>query len=184
MIFTYFRPFKFAFLTSVAFLFSNSAFCTPLVVGALPSTILLEGPLGGNISGAAWTSDSIAKTGKVISLFYVDPEEKGLNEELETAYDKASFSKEKHGSIAIINMAAAWYPNSLINSNIEAKQAKFPRTTYVKDQKKSLVKEWELQDDSVNLVVFGKDGKILFVKKGPMTTAEITSLLSLIATNL
>ena len=81
-------------------------------------------------------------------------------------------------------MAAAWYPNSLINSNIEAKQAKFPRTTYVKDQKKSLVKEWELQDDSVNLVVFGKDGKILFVKKGPMTTAEITSLLSLIATNL
>lgn len=163
---------------------ANLAIASPLVVGVLPSTIALDGPLGAHVDGTAWTSDSIAKTGKVVSLFYVDPEERKLNEEVERAYDNMHFSKEKHGSIAVINMAAAWYPNSLINRDLAAKQAKYPRTTYVKDLKKSLVKEWGLQDDSVNIVVFGKDGKVIFIKKGPMSTAEIAPLLALISANL
>jgi uncharacterized protein len=163
---------------------ASLASASPLVVGAIPSTIVLDGPLGAHVDGTAWTSDSIAKTGKVVSLFYVDPEEKKLNEEVEVAYDNMHFSKEKHASIAVINMAAAWYPNSLINRDLAAKQIKFPRTTYVKDLKKSLVKEWDLQDDSVNIVVFGKDGKVIFIKKGPMSTSEIAPLLALISANL
>ena len=136
------------------------------------------------MNGTAWTSDSIAKTGKVISLFYVDPEERKLNEDVELAYDNMHFSKEEHGSVAVINMAAAWYPNNLINRELTVKQAKFPRTTYVKDLKKSLVKEWDLQDDSVNIVVFGKDGKIIFIKKGPISPSEIPKLMALISANL
>ncbi len=164
--------------------YASTATSSPLVVGALPSTIVLDGPSGANVNGTAWTSDSIAKTGKVISLFYVDPEERKLNEDVELAYDNMHFSKEEHGSVAVINMAAAWYPNNLINRELTVKQAKFPRTTYVKDLKKSLVKEWDLQDDSVNIVVFGKDGKIIFIKKGPISPSEIPKLMALISANL
>jgi predicted transcriptional regulator len=50
--------------------------------------------------------------------------------------------------------------------------------------KKTLVKEWGLKDDSVNLVIFGRDGKPLFLKQGAMTAAEITEAMNLIRTNL
>ena len=163
---------------------SASAYAAPLSVGQPPSLIKLDGDLGGKISGEAWTSEEIARTGKIISLFYIDPEEKKLNEPLEIAYEKAKLPSDKHGSIAVINMAAAWYPNSMINSQLKKKQEQFPRTTYVKDLKKTLVKEWDLKDDSVNVVIFGRDGKPLFVKRGPMTATEISELMKLIVSNL
>ena len=171
-------------MSCLLFMYSSLGFSSALVIGKPPSTIVLTGSLGANINGSPWTTDSISKTGKVVSLFYVDPEEKNLNEALELAYDNAHFNKEKHASIAIINMAAAWYPNSVINTQLEAKQVKFPRTTYVKDLQKILVKEWDLQDDSVNVVVFGKDGNVLYIKKGQMSPSEITTLMALIETKI
>jgi len=81
-------------------------------------------------------------------------------------------------------MAAAWYPNSVINNQLKKKQEQFPRTTYVKDLKKTLVKEWGLQDDSVNLIVFSKDGKPIFLKRGPLTPTEIQETMKLISSNL
>jgi predicted transcriptional regulator len=64
------------------------------------------------------------------------------------------------------------------------KQEKYPRTTYVKDMKKKLVKEWDLKDDSVNLLVFDKTGKVLYAKKGQMSPEEISELMKLIRANL
>jgi predicted transcriptional regulator len=72
----------------------------------------------------------------------------------------------------------------MINSQLKKKQEQFPRTTYVKDIKKTLVKEWELKDDSVNVVIFGRDGKPLFVKRGLMSAGEINDLMTLIRANL
>jgi predicted transcriptional regulator len=163
---------------------SSASFAAPLKVGEQPTTLILEGDRGGKVNGESWSSEEIVKTGKIISLFYVDPEEKKLNEPLEAAYDAEHFPPEKHGSIGVINMAAAWYPNSMINSELKKKQEKFPRTVYVKDIKKALVKEWDLKDDSVNVVVFGRDGKPLFVKKGAMSPDEIKQLMGLIRANL
>jgi uncharacterized protein len=179
-----FSLYRYLIIAGSAFILTPGALASPLIIGQLASTIILDGPLGMNLDGNAWNSDDIAKMGKVVTLFYVDPEEKKLNADVEAAYDKAHFPKEKHASIAVINMAAAWYPNSMINSQLKEKQIKFPRTIYVKDLKKSLVKEWDLQDDSVNVVVFGKDGKVLYVKKGEMNPGEISSLMALVTANL
>jgi predicted transcriptional regulator len=165
-------------------LLASATHAAPLTVGQDPSTVKLDGESGGKVTGEAWSSDEIAKTGKIISLFYADPEEKKLNEPVEAAYDAEQFPKDKHGSIAVINMAAAWYPNSLINSELKKKQEKYPRTVYVKDLNKTLVKEWDLKDDSVNVVIFGRDGKPLYMKKGAMTPAEIKEMMAIIRTNL
>jgi len=172
----------FAIFALVAF--ATTSLAAPITVGLPPSLIKLEGSLGSKVSGEAWSSDEISKTGKIISLFYIDPEEKKLNEPLEAAYEKEKFPTDKHGSIAIINMAAAWYPNSMINSQLKKKQEQFPRTTYVKDLKKTLVKQWELKDDAVNLIVFDREGKTLYVKRGPMSPDDISELMQLIRKNL
>jgi predicted transcriptional regulator len=163
---------------------SHPTFGAPITVSENPTSIKLEGSAGGRVTGEPWSSEEIAKTGKIISLFYIDPEEKKLNESVENAYDNEHFPPEKHGSIAIINMAAAWYPNSLIDSQLKKKQEKYPRTIYVKDMHKTLVKEWDLKDDSVNVIIFGRDGKSLFVKRGPMTEDEISAMMKVIRSNL
>ncbi len=172
------------FIIAAVFSLVSTAWSAPLAVGQSPTVIKLDAELGGKVSGEGWSSEDISKTGKIISLFYVDPEEKKLNEPLEAAYEAAKFPFDKHGSIAVINMAAAWYPNSMINSQLKSKQEKFPRTTYVKDMKKTLVKEWGLKDDSVNLIIFGRDGKPIFMKQGAMTAAEIAEAMNVIRTNL
>lgn len=171
------------FFLSVA-LSAVSANASPLTVGQTAPQIKLDGDLGGRVNGEAWSSAELLTSGKIVSLFYVDPEEKSLNEAVEAAYDKERIPLEKHDSIAVINMAAAWYPNSMINSMLKKKQSEFPSTIYVKDLKKTLVSAWELADDSVNLVVFGKDGKVLFLKKGKMSPDEIPGLMKLIRDNL
>lgn len=173
-----------SFILAALFPIFSTALSAPLAIGQAPTNIKLDADFGGKLSGEAWSSDEISKTGKIISLFYVDPEEKKLNEPLEAAYETAKFPADKHGSIAIINMAAAWYPNSMIASQLKKKQEKFPRTSYVKDMKKTLVKEWGLKDDSVNLVIFGRDGKPLFLKQGAMTAVEITEAINVIRANL
>ncbi len=163
---------------------SQTVQASPIAVSETPAMIKLEGPAGGKVSGDPWSSEEIAKTGKIVSLFYIDPEEKKLNEIVEKAYDVEHFPPEKHASVAIINMAAAWYPNSMIDSELKKKQEKFPRTIYVKDLNKALVKGWDLKDDSVNVVIFGRDGKPLYVKRGPMTEVEVTAMMKIIRSNL
>ena len=164
--------------------FSYATFGAPLTVSENSTSIKLEGSAGGRVTGEPWSSEEIAKMGKIISLFYIDPEEKKLNDSVEKAYDNEHFPPEKHGSIAVINMAAAWYPNSLIDSQLKQKQEKYPRTIYVKDMHKTLVKEWDLKDDSVNVVIFGRDGKPLFIKRGAMTEQDIIAMMKIIRSNL
>jgi predicted transcriptional regulator len=153
-----------------------------LEVGTTPPTITLEGDLGSRVDGKPWSSDELK--GRIVSLFYIDPDEKSLNEPLEAAYKKEEFPFDKHKSFAIINMDATWMPNGLIASKLKQKQEEFPQTTYVKDLKKSLVSKWGLKDDSINVVVFNKEGKILFFKKGPTTPEEISLLMKTIRAEL
>jgi predicted transcriptional regulator len=159
------------YLATLVFLCGNLAMALPLTVGQPAPEAKLEGDLGGRVSGEPWSSEEIAKLGKVISVFYVDPEEKKLNEPLEQAYEQEKLPFEKHTS-------------SMINSMLKQKQEKFPRTTYVRDMRKTMVKAWDLQDDSVNVVIFDKSGKVLFVKKGKMSPEEISELMKLIRANL
>jgi len=69
-------PRKTKIIALIGIIYSSLAWSSPVVVGQLVPPITLEGDLGGKVSGEPWHSDEIAKQGKVISLFYVDPEEK------------------------------------------------------------------------------------------------------------
>jgi len=151
-------------------------------LGQVPSAIELKEKLGGRLDGTPWSSDELK--GKVHVLFYVDPDEKDTNNETSEALDREKFPKEKFQSVAIINMAATFMPNFLISSSLKEKQEKYPRTTYVRDYKKVLVKEWQLTDDSSDILAFDKQGKVIFRKDGKLTQEEIQQLLKVIKANL
>ena len=151
-------------------------------LGKMPSSVSIDGKNGGKVDGTPWSSKMLK--GKVYIVFYVDPDKKDLNEDLSNALKKRHFSRKKYGSVAIINLAATWMPNALIESKLKTKQKKFPDTIYVKDKKKVLVSKWNLADDNSDILIFNKKGKLIYKKFGKLSAEEISSVLALIEKNL
>jgi len=153
-----------------------------LTVGEVPKEVTLSGKNGGLVDGKPWSSSMLKD--KVYVLFYVDPDKKGDNEAFIEALHKKQYDRSKYGSVAIINLKATWLPNFAIEQKLKAKQKKFPHTIYAKDKTKYLVKEWDLADDSANVVVFDKNGKVLYAHTGSFSKEQIQEVLALIEKNL
>jgi predicted transcriptional regulator len=151
-------------------------------VGEVPKDVTLEGDNGGLVDGSAWSSSTLKD--KVHVLFYVDPDKKGDNEAFIDALHAKNYDREKYGSVAIINLKATWLPNFAIEKKLKAKQEQFPQTIYAKDKTKYLVTEWELADDASNILVFGKDGRLLYSHTGAIEGEEMEKVFSVIDVNL
>jgi len=148
----------------------------------IPTHVTIDGENGGNVNGKAW--DSSMLKGKIYTLFYVDPDEKDLNNPLADALKARKFDRKKVNSVAIINLAATWLPNIVIEAKLKDKQKKFPDTLYVKDKKKVLVKEWNLADDNSDILIFNQQGKLIYKKFGEVSASEIKKVIALIEKNL
>jgi hypothetical protein len=155
-----------------------------LSIGETPKNITLEGENGGLVAndGGMWNSTSIKD--KVYVLFYVDPDEKDTNEKFSQTLKEKKFDKTKFGSIAVINLAATWKPNFIIETLLKSKQKEFPRTIYVKDKNSVLVNKWGVEDQASDVLIFSQDSKLLFYKAGKLNDAEIEQAISIIEQHL
>ena len=154
-----------------------------LPIGEIPPKVVLKDDLGGRLDGTQWSSEELV-SGKVIVLFYVDPDESELNNHVSDALKAENYPKEKYGSIGMANMAATWLPNFAINMKLKSKQEQYKSTVYVKDLEKTLVKKWGLSDDNSDVVVFGKDGKVLYSVDGKFTDAQVKEIVKVVWDNL
>jgi len=148
----------------------------------VPPPVVLSGDNGGNVDGSEWSSSMLVN--KVTLLFYVDPDKKEENSALTKALKAKHFDRNKYRSVAIINLAATWMPDAVIEMKLKAKQKEFPDTLYVKDKKKVLVKKWGLKDDASDVLLFDKNGKLIYKKFGRLGQKEIEKVISLIESNL
>lgn len=155
-----------------------------LTLGEVPKSIVLDGENGSLVDGEkAWNSKSIREN--VFVMFYVDPDKKDDNEHYTQALKKFKEEKDLHfQSIAIVNLAATWKPNFVIEKILASKQEEFPNTIYVKDKKSVLVKEWNLEDDASNIIIFNKKGEMIFSKSGPMSEIDTQKSFKLIEESL
>jgi len=147
-------------------------------LGEIPPKVELREKLGGRLDGTPWSSEELQ--GKVHVVFYVDPDEKDTNNEASDALNREKFPGDKFQSVGVINMAATWMPNFAISSSIKDKQKRYPKTTYVRDYKKTLVNAWKIADDSSNILAFDKNGTLIFRKDGKLTAEEIQTLIKVI----
>jgi len=165
------------------FLLSALPLSAELPLGEIPPKIVLEGDLGGRLDGTAWNSEELI-SGKVMVLFYVDPDEADLNNHVSDALKAENFPLDKYGSLGVANMGATWLPNFAINIKLKSKQAKHKATIYVKDLEKTIVKSWGLSDDDSDIILFGKDGKVLYSYDGKFSDAQVKELIQAVKDNL
>ncbi len=159
-------------------LFSSALLAYAVEVGEVPASVLLQGKDGGKVTGGKFDTRSLK--GKVTVIFYVDPDVKDKNQALVDALANAKLNHEKYQSVAIVNLAATWKPNFVIEAILKRKQHKYPEALYVKDRRKILVKRWGLKDDDSDILVLDADGKVIFKKEGKLSKAEISEVLKLI----
>ena len=167
--------------TFLSLLFSFSTLFG-LTLGQTPPSVVLEGKNGGKVDGTPWSSSMLK--GKVFVLFYVDPDKRDLNEAFTEALKARNFPHDKYTAVAIINMAATWMPNFVIEAKLRAKQEKYPNAVYVRDKKKVLVKKWALEDNNYDILVFNKKGELIFQHAGKLKDDQIDKVLSLIQHNI
>ncbi|WP_295418594.1 YtfJ family protein [Sulfurovum sp.] len=167
-------------LSIVALLLSSHLLAVEL--GKVPSTVILDGKNGSKLDGSAWKSSMLK--GKVYILFYVDPDKRDVNNALADALKAKNFDRKKYTPVAVINLAASWLPNAILEAKLKEKQKKFPDTLYVKDKKKVLVKEWNLADDNSDILIFDKKGKVIYQKFGKVSDTEIPQVIALIQKHL
>ncbi len=154
-----------------------------ITLGEVPSSVVIQNDNGGMVQdGSAWNSSSIAD--KVYVMFYVDPDEKDTNNEFSATLKEKKYDRSNYGSLAIINLAATWKPNFVIETLLESKQEEFPDTIYVKDKNSVLVNEWKVEDDASNILIFSKRGELLFYKSGKMSKEDISNAIKIIEDNL
>ena len=154
-----------------------------LPIGEIPPKVVLKDDFGGRLDGTQWSSEELV-SGKIIVLFYVDPDESELNNHVSDALKAENYPKEKYGSIGMANMAATWLPNFAINMKLKSKQEQYKSTVYVKDLDKTLVNKWGLSDDNSDVVVFGKDGSVLYSVDGKFTDAQVKEIVKVVWDNL
>ena len=149
-----------------------------LELNQAPPLVRLVGDQGGRLDGTSWDSSELK--GVVYILMYVDPDKVKVNEHVEEALAKEHYPLEKIKSVAITNLAATWKPKYLIREILKRKQKKYPRTTYVTDKSKVLVKRWGLHDHSYNVLVFDQSGCLLFNKGETLSAIDVENLTTLL----
>ncbi|NOR55283.1 MAG: transcriptional regulator [Sulfurovum sp.] len=151
-------------------------------VGSVPVGVEISGENGGKLDGSAWHSSMLK--GKLYALFYVDPDEKDLNDDFANALKARKLDRKKAATVAIVNLKATWLPDMVIESKLKEKQKRFPNTLYVKDKKKVLVNMGQMEDDNSDILIFDKEGKLIYKKFGKMSAKEIKEAMTLIDNNL
>jgi Predicted transcriptional regulator len=151
-------------------------------LGERPPVVVFEGEDGAKVDGNPWSTEELK--GKVHVMFYVDPDERTLNDHVAEALKAEKFDRQHYGSVAVINMAATWLPNRLLESSLADKQKEFPDTLYVKDFKKLLVKRWGVADHTSNVLVFDPDGRLVFYRSDKLSDADVQALISVIKANM
>jgi len=161
-------------LLSLIILFIPGLVLADLPLGKMPPEITLEGDTGGRVDGTPWSSSELK--GKLFIVFYIDPDESGINDHATKAIKELKLPKEKIRSYAIINMDATWKPNAIINASLKKKQKENSRTIFIKDMDKLLVKKWKLKDNSSNIVVIAPDGRVIFCKGGKLSDTDVKQM--------
>ncbi len=73
---------------------------------------------------------------------------------------------------------------SLVKSSAQDSKQEFPWSSMVLDKSGVVASRWELQEENSAIIVQDKQGKVLFIKEGALTTEEVEQVLSLIKQNI
>jgi predicted transcriptional regulator len=142
---------------------------------ALPQ-VTLEKENGGVSNEKAWHSSDLK--GKAHLLLYMDPDKRKETQALLDALNRLEVDSKAYSTVAIVNLAATWMPDAILEGLLSKKQKELKNTSFVFDKKKYLVKKWKMKDDASNVLILDRTSKVIYKKVGKVLAKDIDNILS------
>ena len=132
-------------------------------------------------TGKEYSLASADFEGKVLSIFYVDPDEKDMNVHVEDVLlkDPGLERNTRYKGLGITNMKATALPNFLIKGIVKSKQEKTGAIILL-DYDYTILNLWGLQNDSSNVVVLDKERICRYVYRGKLPPEEVAKMVGTI----
>jgi YtfJ family uncharacterized protein len=151
-------------------------------VGDTLPQVTLDNANGATSNGKAWHSSSLK--GKVHLILYMDPDERKETQPLLDALNALDADSKAYSTVAIVNLAATWIPDVVLETLLSKKQKELKNTSFVFDKRKYLVQKWQMKDDASNVLIVDKNGKVLYQKAGNLSASEINQIIDIIRKNI
>ncbi len=131
--------------------------------------------------GKVYTLDSDEFKGKVLSVLYVDPDKKDLNNHVEDVLtkDQGLDRNKTYKNLAITNLKASKLPNFIIKSVIKNKQEKTGAIILL-DDKYTMLNLWGLKNHSSDLIILDKNRICRYIYRGKLTKEEVIKAVNII----
>jgi len=131
--------------------------------------------------GDTYSLNSPVFQGKVMSILYVDPDEKDLNAHVEDALlkDTGLERNVRYKGLGIANLKATKMPNFLLKSVIKSKQEKTGAVVLL-DYDYTILNLWGLKNDTSSVVILDKQRICRYVFNGKLPPAEVEKVLKII----
>ena len=140
---------------------------------------------GKGIAYQPWASQNMLGKVRVIQAIAGRSSAKEMNAPLMSAITAAKFPQESYQTTTIINQDdSIWGTGSFVKSSAQDSKQEFPWSSMVLDKDGKVASTWALQEESSAIIVQDKQGKILFIKEGALTTDEINQVIQLIQQNI
>lgn len=151
-------------------------------VGEVLPEVTLQNNNGGDANDKPWSSKSLK--GKVHVVLYMDPDERKKAMPFVDTLSGKNFDNNRYTTVAIINLAATWMPDIMLEKLMSKKQKEMKNTTFVFDKTKHLLKAWGLKDDASNIIVVDKNMKVLYKKSGKLSSVDMAKIMDIISKNI
>jgi uncharacterized protein len=158
------------------FLFAFTALAAELKVGEKAPNFSLK-----DTHNKIYTLDSDEFKGRVLSIFYVDPDKKDLNAHVESALlkDQSLDRNTSYRGLGITNLKATRMPNFVLKSVIKDKQEKTGAIILL-DYDYTILNLWGLKNHSSDLIILDKDRICRYINKGKLSSEEVTKAINVI----
>lgn len=155
---------------------ASAAWADELKIGEKAPNFSLQ-----DYSGKVYTFDSQEFQGRVISIFYNDPDKKNWNKHVEDALlkDDGPDRKNNYKGLCITNLKASKLPNLIIKRVIKSTQ-ETTGSLILLDLDYSIIKAWGLKNYSSDIVVLDKGRICRYVYNGKLPPEEVEKLISII----
>jgi len=132
-------------------------------------------------TGKEYSLESPEFKGKVISVFYVDPDEKDTNSHAEDALkaDPGLDRDKNYKGLGIADLKSTFKPNFIIKSIVKSKQEK-TGAVILMDYDHTLVNLWGLKPDSSTLVIVDKERFCRYIYSGKLPDGEVQKAIAII----
>ena len=159
-------------------LFASIVMLHAVNVGEVLPPLTLEDNNGGDSSSKAWHSQNLE--GKVHVLLYMDPDKRKEAMPFLDTLNAKQYDKKTYSTVAIVNLAATWMPDAILEAMLSKKQKELNNTEFVFDKRKYVLAKWDMKDDASNVVILDKNMKVLYSKSGILSQDEINNILSIV----